>query len=510
MAATRKTLTIGGSSVAVSEMSGLKDFDIFNALSSAKFVKTTATENDITSMLLAMDASNTQLKLGSGTLETSAVGGVAFASSNVSLIGDGIDKTIIRNISTDSGTPAMSLGACENVVFYGITFHGANAAGAVTCSNDGVMRNIFFIQCKFTSEAFESTNGVRWVSDIGLTDGLYFIDCVFQDCGRMGLEIQNHGAGDVVRIKNVYLIRPRIINCGEANATGGYNAAMGISLTGYGDNVLIESPYFDGNKEIQLENVGFSRVTVNNAVVNADTLPDGKVIFSFSNSRPMYDCQVNGVRFVADNLGENVVDFPIVSSGFYFDNCKRLTVKNITGSFTSQDGSLKVVLFDNDCVEVDVSDCHLVSDNDTSIIEFLNVDSANTISHSRIKNTSATQQHAIANFGKGSVNVSDCIIDMASGDNYPFSTSGDGEIKVVNCDGVLTESFVDVTVPSGANFGSVAHDFGVSPRIASAFKILAHGGLFSFIPAANNSIVSISTSSNMTADVTFRVHLVRS
>lgn len=273
--------------------------------------------------------------LDSKTYALSNSGGLNWSLSNASLVGRGIDRSIIRHINHDIvGGEAIRMGSCENVLFQDLTLHGADGYGTFYAPNGSVTKNIVFNRVKFTSDLqslidghwFGSTNGVRWVCDAGSAQNIWLIDCVFENCGRMGFEFNNHGAGSTVRISNVNIIRPRFINCGQANANGGWSAGMGISLSGYMENILIDRPYFDNIAQTCVELIGASRTKIRDMVVRHDTMGAG--LITASNNRPMYGNEIDGLRWVGPHGDDQLAVIPPVATTIRLDNFHQGVLRN--------------------------------------------------------------------------------------------------------------------------------------------------------------------------------------
>lgn len=117
---------------------------------------------------------------------------------------------------------------------------------------------------KFSTSGALLTNGIKMVMDdsiVGL-DGFTVRDCVFDQCGRMGVEIQNNNTMDTVpRYRNIYIGNNKFLRSGEA-VGGGISAGMAVSLTGDGVDCEIVDNYFDQCTGPSIEIIGTSRLTI--------------------------------------------------------------------------------------------------------------------------------------------------------------------------------------------------------------------------------------------------------
>lgn len=275
-------------------------------------------------LAVAADDRGNLVKLENKTYAMSEAGGLTISQNNIAYVGAGMRQTVLRQTNEANGATglgsAVTLANCENVLLQDLTIHGLDGYGALYAPSGFTRRNIVFNRVEFTSENFladgspiGSTNGVRWINDTGEAENIWFIDCLWDDCARMALEIQNHGAGTTPRIGNIYIIRPRFKNIGVGNEAwrelnvGPTSPAFGfgISLTGYIDNVMIDRPDFDQIRGVHIEMVGASRAKVRDMVVSApgylamDAHNQGPLI-SATNTRPMHGCEVDGIRWRGD------------------------------------------------------------------------------------------------------------------------------------------------------------------------------------------------------------------
>lgn len=281
------------------------------------------------------DHPNGQIRLGGKTYALTEDGGIGWNQSNVSMIGQGIDRTVIRQINhVSTQGAAVTMFSCENVLFQDLTFHGANDYGTFHLPQGQTTKNIVFNRVKFTNDAqsiideswFIEANGVKWICDTGSSQNVWFIDCIFEHVGRMGVELQNHGTGPDVRISDFYFIRPRFIDVGGASEEGP-KVGYGISISGYNDNILIDRPYFDNVRQYCIEMVGASRVKIRDAVVRYDTIGNG--LIAATNDRPMYGNEIDGLRWCGGNSDAILDEIPAVDVPIRLDNWNDGVVRNV-------------------------------------------------------------------------------------------------------------------------------------------------------------------------------------
>ncbi len=373
---------------------------------------------------------------------------------NGGLIGAGIDRTIIRNVHA-SANYAMGFGNCQNALFSDITFDGRvgkfNATGAI--------RNVIFNRCKFTTSPTQVINAVHFVCDT-MSEGaqfIFFIDCEFSNPGRMGCEIQNNGAGATVRYANIHFIRPRFIGAGTANASVG----QGLSLTGYGDTVTLDQPWFDGNRLVHLENVGCSRLMVRDMMVRQATHPTGKSCVSFSNTRPMHDCAFDGFQLVGEP-GQDIAERPALDTAIFNiqANAKRLRLSRIKAAINNPTVVTGVIEANGATNEdITIEHCDLATNSNKNIVGLVN-----TTGNHKVRNCHLTSTHAartaplVAAWGSATVHVGQNRISYASGTQASlFAKSGTGALNVTHDNSGITTRYSAVhTIAAGQTASPVA------------------------------------------------------
>jgi len=137
---------------------------------------------------------------------------------------------------------------------------------------------------------------------------------IVEDCylvsGRMGIEIQNHGDGErCYRYQNIHIKNSTF--CGLPVDNG-----MGVSLSGWGDNCLVEGNKFIGCRGPNIEIVGADRTTIKDNYFLGESRNLGAPI-SISNFRVARQCRITGNK----SNGKSAVGFFIEAvDGAYIAN----------------------------------------------------------------------------------------------------------------------------------------------------------------------------------------------
>lgn len=368
-------------------------------------------------------------RLKAGTLsfgQTLSTDMLHWAQDNAGLVGAGIDRTIIKNVYAGaSGSYSLGFGDAENCYFSDMTFEGRT--GRYDATNK--FRNIIFNRCKFTTQAGTATLKAFQYTTGSLTEGMqyvYFIDCIFDSASNMGCEIQNGGAGTTVRQANVYFIRPRFLN----------NASIALSFDGYGEDMVVDQGYFDGNGSYALENAGTSRLLIKDMRVRASTMAAAPCI-GFNNARPMYDCEVDGFQLVGDIMS-NIVDRPAIttsSTPFVFSNAQRLKLNRINAAVDNAAVATRVVLVTNTggaCSDVSLTNGDLWSNSDEVMVEFSNSTGNQVVKDTIFTSTFGSRAKGLVrNTSGGTVILGGNRVSYASGTTATVWTkSGTGAIQL--------------------------------------------------------------------------------
>lgn len=388
-----------------------------------------------------------RLHLPPGTYDIlSASGSIPWSLSKVGMVGSGMGATIIRG-GFGSQPFKFSGSDVSNVYIADLTL-----LGPVTNEASGTVENIIFNRVRFENDIGDDTNALKLVADnmSGGFKNIVFIDCEFGPCGRMGVELQNHGNVQV-KFQNIVFIRPRVIGTGAQGNNG-----MGFSLSGYGDGVLIDRPYFDGCDGPLIENVGFNNVTVRDVAARAATLASGHRPISYTNFREMHGCVVNGFRLLPDLQDapwSAAGDRPTMPAPLYFENCHGLILKNIVAKV----GNDEVIEFGSSgqpSSNVSVIDCDLENYSSASTISFVNTAGTHKIINNTVHNAHLTAGRCIAMFGSGKA-----VLEggrYTNGGGNLTITTGSGEITVGDdIDGLPKRYREVVTIADGATSSSL-------------------------------------------------------
>jgi parallel beta-helix repeat protein len=181
--------------------------------------------------------------IGAGTFRISS--NVVFNKSNRTFTGSGMDTTTII-ADTLIG---FQIGNCADITFSDIHFT-TSLANAITSPygtwlfNNVTASNITFTRCRFSAPT-SGGNALKLIVQQSIVSDIHFIDCEIVDTLRMGLEVQNHTAGDIERCTRIGIKNCLIKNCG-----------FGLSLSGLMSEFDISGNTFDNMESIGIEGVG--------------------------------------------------------------------------------------------------------------------------------------------------------------------------------------------------------------------------------------------------------------
>lgn len=127
-------------------------------------------------------------------------------------------------IWSDIVAEVIRMDATDDAVFTGITFEttttgAADNTNGIVYSLSSNIRNVTFDRCKFRS-ATNVINGLKFimdnVPDEYALDNVYARNCQFIECGRMGLEVQDHTPSPTItRVRNVGAVDCIFRDCGK-------------------------------------------------------------------------------------------------------------------------------------------------------------------------------------------------------------------------------------------------------------------------------------------------------
>ncbi len=460
-------------------------------------------------------ASERTLRLESKTYAFTESGGLTWDQSDSAILGQGMSRSILRqtNHAISSGS-ARTLHSCENLLLQDLTLHGANGYGALYVPQGQTVENVVFNRVRFASDPqngidgawFGSTNGIRWVCDTGSAREIWLIDCVFENCGRMGLEFQNHGTGSTVRIGNIHIVRPRFVHIGQANASAGHAQGMGISLSGYMDDILIDRPWFDHVDRLCVEMVGCSRTRIRDMMVRHDTLGSG--LIAATNAKPMHGNAIDGLRWCGSTGSDILAEIPQVTANIRLDNWNDGVVRNVQLRTTGVKALELGVNYPSSRNLVEANSLHSDQPNVIANIQ----SGANIFRGNRIESSYSGAVSHIAIQGNDSV---ECLVDgnrfiaPAASSWNPIALTGAVSARFTRSNrlnGKKTEASGTLTISSGTQYADVLHGLAGVP----AFHLVTprsrvHNGTtdLSWFSDFDGNTINVQTSANVGANVTF-------
>jgi hypothetical protein len=208
----------------------------------------------------AMNTTNVQILIPSGTYELGN-NKIIINSANVNLYGVGNTSIITSSISQT----IIIIQASSNLVFSDIRFTSTSSLlndqdpVVHSYSYSGTVSNVIFNRCFFSSPNSNSNGFSAWtLSNNARATNIHFIQCIFKDCGRMGIEFVNH---QELPLDIVYRFRGIVVDRCVFTNIGSKIYGMGVSLSGYGMNCAITNNIFD-NVQLCIEIIGCSNTTI--------------------------------------------------------------------------------------------------------------------------------------------------------------------------------------------------------------------------------------------------------
>lgn len=251
--------------------------------------------NDSTTLSAAFNTSNSIVTVPAGTYLLQNM--VIISASNVIIRGVGRASRLRRLNAAN----LIRLATTNDIVFEDLMFECTRVQATedfygIIWSQDSSVRRITFNRCYFTVPNC-NTNALKFINEgAQTTDGIVVRDCVFENIGRMGIELQNNTPDPATfRYRNILIDNCRFINTGLSGSYG-----MGVSFTGGGERVTVRNCTFT-NTTMAIENVGSSDSVFDSnrfewIAGNPHTL---YTCFSFSGAITMQRCRVT------NNICEN-------------------------------------------------------------------------------------------------------------------------------------------------------------------------------------------------------------
>lgn len=208
---------------------------------------------------------------------------------DLEIVGLGNNSKFITNTNVE----VIFLKNCENIIFDNIHListlddGGENRRGCIYTEEN--LYNVYIKNCYFSNKR---GNGIKIDINKGFCSNIIIENCVFKDLGRMGVEFENH----TDPIYTNYRYTNVKINNNTFDNLGLKKYGMGVSLSGYGNNVDITNNTFNNCRFCAIENVGCSDSSfINNKIMLDDGIAG--TIFSISGLRPMKNLIIEGNKF---------------------------------------------------------------------------------------------------------------------------------------------------------------------------------------------------------------------
>ena len=267
------------------------------------------------------------------------------------ILENGIEFRDVENITVKSETGKTIISCSGNYIFNIINSNNITFENIIFSLNDSTVKyaalvfqqnayNINIVNCEFETK---KSNGISiWCTlESGIIEDVNIKNCSFKT-GRMGIECVNHINDDIRRYKNINIINNIYENFGlDSNA-------MGISLSGYGENCSVKDNLFihTNPKAIGIELIGCCDSTFDN-----NSFKGKFVYFSASNDRIMNNLTIinNKMTEQSSDVGsyfKNVINSVLSNNTFGFTrivSCKSL--KMLNNNFYSANGT--ALIFDN-------------------------------------------------------------------------------------------------------------------------------------------------------------------
>jgi hypothetical protein len=190
-------------------------------------------------------------------------------------VSSGINNKVIEGIpgltilQTNSLTEILNLLDSQNVTFKNITFVSNYATASiygVISGQDVNLSNIYFENCTFNTNA---CNGVKLIEQsTKKVNNLQFINCNFSNCGRMGIEFQDHAWDGTTRFSNITMRDCTFNSCGLNAAAG---AGMGLSFSGNCQGFNLIRNTFTDCRDIGAEIIGVTGATLDGNIYIGNT-----------------------------------------------------------------------------------------------------------------------------------------------------------------------------------------------------------------------------------------------
>jgi hypothetical protein len=259
------------------------------------FITDVATQTiDWAAIQKALNNTNVQVLVPSGTYVLGINGTLRVSVTNVNLYGVGTSSLITSSLTQN----ILFLATCSNVSFTDIGFSTTittSASEPVVKTNETTITDVTFKRC-FFSAPNSPANGFAGNNTnlTNITNNIRFLECRFENCGRMGIEFVNHREPPHLI---VYRCRGIVVDKCTFKNIGSFVNGMGVSLSGYGMNCIITNNTFD-NVQLCIEIIGFSNTTIAYNKFRNFPIPNGG---SIQTSAPLRMTGVEG-RLMYNNV----------------------------------------------------------------------------------------------------------------------------------------------------------------------------------------------------------------
>jgi len=337
-------------------------------------------------------------------------------------------------------TRVLTIGNVNDIVIDGINFESANVSDYLGGSETNSIANSWIIgyqatvgiinkninikNCSFKSTS-GSINGIKFIVDQytsgGSINGLNIENCIFQNIGRMGIEI--FSGSHITPYRNVKIEMCRFENLGQKSVYG-----MAVSFGGHGIGNYVKNCTIINAKDVGLENVSCEYTNFeNNTFLNlaASTLPytvqstdDGifRVGNSAINNKMLDSCSTGSQISYQDNFtsyGNTIINY---FAGTYITSVKNSSFKNDYFRCFGTTTSGKPIVIQGNSVNNVFDNCYFSTKGGTIYQEILYITSGSN-------NNSFTNCNWERGISATGVNVLDAGTDNKILNPY-FSTTG--------------------------------------------------------------------------------------
>lgn len=289
-----------------------------------------------------------------GAYRVSGADGLRLDVSHLHIRGDGERTTMIEAIGS---APTLTVAPIRltAVNLSDLTVTGRGNGGTLFFNGAFDLADMVFERVGFVGSGNPGQNCIRIVHDNGgRSSGLTWTDCTFRDSARMAVEIQNHAddmrpGEHIPRYARYRFMRPRILR----------HASMGLSFSGYGEEVTVEGARFEDVGGAMVEAIGCSRLAVRDTTVALAGLRGAEPLIRCGNHRPMREIVIDGLRLTG--TGQLATTRPLAR----IDNVDGFRLLRLIGDFLSNgrnDHKIIELGVNFPCRKGEISGCDLTSD----------------------------------------------------------------------------------------------------------------------------------------------------